>query len=382
MNSKIILRGMTWSDPRGYDPMIAAATAFEALAPGVTITWDKRSLQEFESTPVEQLAEHYDLLVIDHPHVGTIVAQNCLLPMDDVVPDTVLLQLASESVGRSFESYRYQDRQWALPLDAAAQVQACRPDHLPGPVARWADVVSLARDGKVIWPLRSPHILMSFFTLMGNIGSPCSVVPGSFAAPEAALKVLGAMQTVYDAIDPECRAMDPIAALDALAGSKTHALIPLTYLYKGYANPAYREDPVRFHDIPALGTAGPLGSALGGTGIAISAQTKHPELCGKFSEWVAGAAIQSTLYTDANGQPGNAAAWSDPEVNAAVGNAYFNTRMTHEAAWLRPRHDGYMAFQQDGSDILADILAGKTPRETGLAALNQRFDASFDGKNL
>ena len=39
----VTLRGMTWSHPRGYDPMVACSALWEAKT-GVEIAWDKRSL--------------------------------------------------------------------------------------------------------------------------------------------------------------------------------------------------------------------------------------------------------------------------------------------------------------------------------------------------
>lgn len=49
------LKGMTWSHPRGFDPMVACSGDWLAKT-GVAIDWDKRSLQDFESFPVEELA--------------------------------------------------------------------------------------------------------------------------------------------------------------------------------------------------------------------------------------------------------------------------------------------------------------------------------------
>src|ERR1700753_1429550 len=72
---------MTWSHPRGYDPMVATGRLWRERT-GVEIAWDKRSLQDFESFPVEELARRYDLIVIDHPHVGQITAEACLAPLD------------------------------------------------------------------------------------------------------------------------------------------------------------------------------------------------------------------------------------------------------------------------------------------------------------
>ncbi|MGH6805714.1 MAG: carbohydrate ABC transporter substrate-binding protein, partial [Ensifer adhaerens] len=67
----ITLKGMTWSHPRGYDPMVACSRIWQEKT-GVAIHWEKRSLQDFEAYPVEDLAKAYDLIVIDHPHVGQI----------------------------------------------------------------------------------------------------------------------------------------------------------------------------------------------------------------------------------------------------------------------------------------------------------------------
>ena len=49
-----VLRGMTWSHPRGYDPLVACSALWKAKT-GVEVSWDKRSLQDFESFPVEEL---------------------------------------------------------------------------------------------------------------------------------------------------------------------------------------------------------------------------------------------------------------------------------------------------------------------------------------
>ena len=40
-------RGMTWSHPRGYDPLVACAALWKERT-GVDIAWDQRSLQDFD----------------------------------------------------------------------------------------------------------------------------------------------------------------------------------------------------------------------------------------------------------------------------------------------------------------------------------------------
>lgn len=103
----ITLRGMTWSHPRGYDPMVACARDWRART-GVSIEWDKRSLQDFESFPVEDLARRYDLIVIDHPHVGQITAEGCLTPLDLPGREAAFAALADGIVGLSLPSYSWQ----------------------------------------------------------------------------------------------------------------------------------------------------------------------------------------------------------------------------------------------------------------------------------
>jgi multiple sugar transport system substrate-binding protein len=57
------LSGITWDHPRGYDPLVACARLWREKT-GVDVVWDRRSLQDFESFPIEKLARHYDLIVI------------------------------------------------------------------------------------------------------------------------------------------------------------------------------------------------------------------------------------------------------------------------------------------------------------------------------
>jgi len=267
-----------------------------------------------------------------------------------------------------------------LPIDAATQVQAHRADLSPR-VERWSDVIRKAEDGYVIWPLRSPHVLMNFYTLAANLGRPCATSYGDLIDIETGLRVFEQLRAVARHMDEAFYTMDPIAVLDELSRSDRYHLSPLVYLYKGYANDGYRANRISFTDMPELGRNGPLGSALGGTGIAISSKTPHQKLCTGFALWLAGAECQSGLYAEANGQPGNTLAWSNPTVKAATLDAYYNTRLTHETAWLRPRHDGYMLFQEEGSEIVADTLRGHMEPERAVSRLNERFRASFANNN-
>lgn len=373
--SAIKLKGMTWSHPRGYDPMVASAKQWLSDK-GVEIEWEKRSLQDFETFPVEELARNFDMIVIDHPHVGQITKEGCLLPLDVPGREAELKALADGSVGQSFPSYHWQDHQWAFPLDAATQVQAWRPDLMEKPAASWADVLELARAGKVLLPLRSPHSLMSFYTLAANNGSPCAT-EGELISVEDGVKAFEQLREIAALVKPECFGMDPIAVFEEMAKPDSGiACAPLIYGYVNYAMPGFRDRLIRFADIPA-GAKGVAGSALGGTGIAVSAFTKHSEAAIDFAYWIASGAVQKGLYAASNGQPGHAEAWEDEGVNAATSGFYRDTRATLEGAWVRPRHDGYMPFQEAASERINKGLQGNDPAELVIADLNRLFRESF-----
>lgn len=373
---KLVLRGMTWDHPRGYDPL-AACSALWREQTGVEVVWDRRSLQDFESYPVEDLARRYDLIVIDHPHVGQVTAENCLRPLDDSARAEALEALQAGSVGASFESYRMAGRLWALPVDAATQVQAWRPDRLDAPLASWSAVLRLARLRRVLCPLRPPHSLMSLYTLSGQLGAPAHVEGPELFGPETA-RAYELLRELADMLDPACFEMDPIAVLERMGEEESPIdAAPLIYGYVSYAQRAFRQARVAFADLAAVGPLGPVGSALGGTGIAVSAFSQAAEAAADFAFWVASGEVQRGPYAAAGGQPGHADAWDDEDVNRPVLDFYRATRETLEAAWVRPRHDGYMPFQHAASERLnAGLKAGEGAAAV-LADLNRMFRASL-----
>lgn len=369
----ITLKGMTWDHPRGYEPL-AACSALWQQRTGVRISWDRRSLQDFESFPVDALARQYDLIVVDHPHVGQVTREGCLLPFDEVR----LASIAQGTVGRSFPSYHWQGRQWALPIDAATQVQAWRPDRLEAAPTDWAQVRELARAGRVALPLRAPHSLMCLYTLCAQRGAPGRVEGPELFDVEVASEVCEQLRAVIDVIDPQCLAMDPIAVFEAMAQPASRIdCVPLIYGYVNYAWQGFRPVRLGFADIPHFQGRGPVGSALGGTGIAVSARTAHAKEAFDFALWVADAEAQRGPFAAAGGQPGHAAAWEDEAVNTTAGDFYRATRATLEGAWVRPRHDGYMPFQHAASLRLNAGLQSAEPARAIVQALNTMFRESL-----
>jgi multiple sugar transport system substrate-binding protein len=136
---------------------VATAQAWADTHPNIVVSWEKRSLWAFGEGSLDNLAREYDLLVIDHPFIGLAAERGLFLPLDEHLPPGFLQELASCSVGRSYESYTRDEHLWALPLDAACQVAASRPELLEAEglsvPRRWQDVLELAPQAR--WPCRS-----------------------------------------------------------------------------------------------------------------------------------------------------------------------------------------------------------------------------------
>ena len=142
---------------------------------------------------------------------------------------------------------------------------------------------------------------------------------------------------------------------------------PAVYCYATYAEADQRR-PLRFHDLP--GPAGHAGSTIGGTGLAVSAATTHREAALAYVRFAATAEAQRA-FASHHGQPAHAAVWDDPTVNQSFGGCYAQTRATMEACWIRPRYDGYLAFQEAGGPLVESHLRGDIGADRLLDTLAQ-----------
>ncbi len=374
---EITLRGMTWAHARGYDPMVATAARYGQTHPGVKIIWEKRSLQAFADRPIEEMAAEYDLMVIDHPHVGQVADTGELLVLDGLGRDDELAVLAAQSVGVSHRSYEFHGHQWALAIDAATPVAAFRPDLLEEAPRQWDGVLELARQGQVAFALIPINALMTFMGLARNLGHTLADSPDSFIAPDAGRQVLELMREITALMEPRCLSLDPIGIFDWMGNAAdAPAYSPFGYGYTNYSREGFCPYPLIFADAPGIESDRPDGTVIGGTGIAVSAACRHRDVAVDYAFWIAGADCQAGLFFDAGGQPANAVAWDDDRCNAACRDFFRRTRRTLETAWLRPRYHGYMGFQDRGGDIVHACLCGDLAAGDALENLEAAYRES------
>lgn len=119
----IELKGIAWNHTRGFVPVVATGQRYEELNPEVRVTWEKRSLQAFADAPLQDLAEAYDLIVMDHPHVALAGREKILLPLNEYLAAEFLADQAAHSVGESHSSYNCNGQQLTLATDARPRWQ-------------------------------------------------------------------------------------------------------------------------------------------------------------------------------------------------------------------------------------------------------------------
>jgi multiple sugar transport system substrate-binding protein len=375
----IELHGSTWDHPRGWGGVRAAAEAFARERPDVRVTWEARTLQAFADHPIDQLAEAYDLIVLDHPSIGEAVAADALLPLDEHLDARFLEEQAATSVGRSYESYHWQGHQWALAIDAAAQVAAFRPDLLQAPVPNtWNDVDVLLDEVGIA--VAMPAIPVD--AICAFLGTCRSLGEGPFAADDAVVgkrigrEALELLRGVVTRAHPMSLASNPPTVLDRMANTDEIAYVPLAFGYVNFAEPGFAENVVRFAPGPAGATGVPSGT-LGGAGLAVSSRTAHAETASAYAAFTASDEIQAGPYLEGGGQPGNASAWTGEARSEPIRRYHEDTVGALDRAYLRPRYDGFLGFQDQAGDLVHGYLRDGGDPDVVLDRLDAAYRASL-----
>jgi multiple sugar transport system substrate-binding protein len=361
MQTAASLKGITWNHTRGYLPVVATAQRFCELHAGVSIEWEKRSLQQFADAPLKVLAERFDLMVIDHPSIGEAAHQGLLFRLDEHLPPQFLADQAANTVGGSHASYNYEGHQYALAIDAATPVAGWRPDLLAEPPKSWDDLLALARKGLVTVPAIPIDSLMNLFMLANALGAEPFTTEGAVEVPRGA-EALEMLRELVQLSAPGSLERNPIKTWQLLAESESVAYCPFAYGYSNYSRDGYGAHRIQAGPLVSFRGA-LLRSTLGGAGIAVSANCKDVAQAVAYAQYTASAEVQRTTYTFSGGQPGHREAWVDAAVNELAHNFFSATLGTLDAAWVRPRFPGFIAFQDSASELTHQFL-----REGGSAA--------------
>jgi multiple sugar transport system substrate-binding protein len=377
----IQLTGIAWDHSRALPPLVATAQRYEETHPGIRIRWETRSLDEFGHTSIDQLASRFDLIIIDHPWAGFAFEKNLVRDLKPLLSSDILEDCAESSIGSTFQSYSYDGKLLAIPIDAAAPAPSWRSDLLERagviPPATWPEAVSLARRKLAILPAFNADLFLHFLMLVKALGADPCVDPDTIAPRPISHQALELLRELTEPMPREIFELNPIQLAERMTATDDFAWNAFAYTYNNYARAGFARSRLRFGNLMSLAPKTPaLRGALGGTGIAISVRCQNVEAALDYASFVAGAGTQKGIYLHAGGQPSHRAAWDDPDADKLCGGFFSSTRATQEDAFVRPRYSGYVPLQTRGGSALQEILRDGFDAEPVLEKLDALYRQS------
>ena len=377
---KATLRGITFGKNRGYVPLAATAERYRILH-GTQINWERP--YDFAHGDLEELSKTYDLLMIDHPHVGSAAKHRYLVPLDGYIPADYLKDQAENSVGKSHASYQYDGIQWGLATDVATPVPFYRPDlmeqkgeEIP---ATWEDLKELIAKGLATFPCDPTSAILNMFMLCDTQGvAPCTTET-HVVDEDMGVRALRQLRELVLLIPENAFARATMASHEQLAENDDIAYCAFNYPYCNYSRRGFARRPLRFTNLVSLGEHGILHSTLGGAGLCVSVHSEFREVAVDYIQFATNPQIQRTLYCDNGGQPGHRSAWLDESCNAQVDSFFTNTLASHDAAYLRPCYNGFIYMQKTAGPIVTEYMRNGGNEGNALEALDEVYRLSLTG---
>lgn len=381
------LKGISWDHKRGYNPLIYCSKDFNKINPEIEIEWDKRSLKDFGNFPVEKLAENYDLLIIDHPFSGEATKKNILVNLRDYINEDFLNDLSSNSIGKTFESYSFDNKLIALPVDAAAIVSAANHKwfentNLTIP-KNLKEVIELKKklpiDKKILISLCSTDIWCVLLSLCATKTDGEFIDVKNGFKTEITTESIDLIKELISLSDNNPLELNPINILDLMGEDENYVYSPLLFGYVNYSINGEYKNLINFYDAP-LEQNGKTSALLGGAGIAISSCSKLKSEAAKFIEYVSSEEVQKDNYFYYGGQPSHLKAWLSERLNKDSNDFFKNTFSTLDNAYVRPRFPGWNCYQDEASVLLHENIKNNVCSKNIVINLNNLFKKHFENK--
>lgn len=377
----IMIKGIAWDHRRCWGPLDASIAPFHE-ATGTEVIWDRRSLYSFGEGDLGSFCRSYDLVIYDHPFVGTAAAEGWLLDLETFLTPTDHAGFLADEVGASWRSYAYRDGIWGLPIDTAAQTNAWRPDLLANrdeslPVTL-EEVLALgarlrSADIWIGWPAVPTDQMCTLISIASSLGLTPGHGPGQFITRSDATEVVGWLRRLLAVAHPLSREWNPIRCLDRMASADDVAYVPYLFNYVNYSTGA-SDRPIRFGAAPKVAQDLPARTLLGGAGIGVSASSRNVKAAFDYAMYLCNPSFQSTEYLAHGGQPGSRKAWTSASGNALTNGFFASTLPVLDAAYLRPTYPGFVQMFHQATLGLAAVLTEDAP----LAAFVDRLNAEHE----
>ncbi len=376
-----VLQGITWKNPRGYDPLVAASRVWMDLNPDSSVNWQQLPWYEFENKILRSLAAgdgQFDLIMFDHPWTGKMASENWLIPWNTLSGHTYLNELAQRVVSPSLESYALYGSQWALPLDSACHCGLFRAD--------MADRSSLPRTWETLrgWAEKHhnpPHRYSLILSIEGVLGSCLflSMMAGLGFQPytdeqspscnkEAAAYVLTILSDLLAFTPPGSTILGPWDVYERFCSNDDVIYSPSIFAYVNYFGGDGGGQYLRVCEVPGFNNGAVGTPILGGVGLGVAHTCTNIDQARSLGEFLMSESVQQHVFPGHSGQPSTKAAWTNPQINKQFNNFYADLSPGMSSAYIRPRYPKFHYIELE----IGKILQQWWDKETDLAAiLNQ-----------
>ena len=374
-----VIKGITWDHSRAFPPLVAVSQRYEELNPGVRIRWDKRTLDEFGHKPIDQLIKEYDLIVIDHPWSEFCFDKNLVIDQRKHLKSDQWNDLEQNCVGASFESYVFDNKLLAIPIDGATPVPSWRPDLIEKNDLQipktWDDLISLADRKHVVMPGFGADLFLNWLMILHALEAHPFENLEVIAEKEKAIEAMSLLKRLAEPMPKEILNWNPINIAELMTQEDRFAYCPFAYSYGNYCRPSFTNKPLKYGNLIEL-DGKPLRSILGGTGISISSGCKEVDLAIDFSLYCASAEVQSNIYTYAGGQPVRNEAWNSEDLKEFTGDFLSDSYLSHKNALIRPRYNGYVPLQEKAGVPLQQFIMGEISADKAWETIAKRYQES------
>ncbi len=383
MKTRHKLRGLSWGHRRASGALERLTQAFAKHHPDIDLIWEDRTLAGFEHHDLGDVAAHYDLIIYDHPFSGDVAGRRLFLPLDEALGE---LAAPHRFVAHNLELYVYDQVLWGLPIDAASQHALVRPDlmrTLGEPVpSQWSEGLALGHRlrAKGLYlgsAFIKPHGGLIVAALMANQGAPWWDARRQALTVDPAVlrRALRQVADLAELCPPEALQWDAIDLHAAMVARDDIVYAPCVYGYAAYGEADQRR---RLGFAPFAGPSAPhdAGTAIGGTGIAVSARTGAADAALDFIRFMASEEAQNEIIPANHGQPALAVAWDNPRWDA-VFNGYFTAvRSSLDRACVRPRVPNYIPFQNQVGMLVSAYLEQRMTEDQVCSAVGGLVEAA------
>lgn len=374
------LTGIAWDHSRALPPLVATAQRYEELHPGVRIRWEKRSLHEFGHMPVDQLARKFDLIVIDHPWAGFCFARQLVHDLAPRLTPEQRTDLEGNTVGPCFESYLYEGKLLAIPIDAATPAPSCRPDLLARHRRKfpetWSELQELADAGLAVMPGFPADLFLNWSMLVAALGGAIAGEPDRICDEASGRAAMDLLRRLAEKMPAEIYGWNPIAIAERMTRGDDIAHCAFAYSYGNYCRPSFTDRPLKYGSLPRLTSGQALRSIVGGTGIAVTRRCPDIARALDYALFTGSAAVQAGLYALAGGQPSRREAWTDSTLKSVGGGFFRDALFDLENSLVRPRYDGYVPLQEEGGVPLQKMMQGTWTANRAWDELNKAYRKS------